>query len=277
MSAIVLHQQVTHYEIIGRGQPVVFLHSWLGSWRTWMPMMEMISDRYRAIALDFSGFGDSAQRSEPPTIDRYVEQLLAFVDALGMLPPHLVGHGLGGIVAVRAARSAPDRFGKIAIAGTPVVGSLMQPTIKPGGLGRLLGKSAGNDTWVRQVRQMSTGDEAYDELLEDIEGTSPALIQALVDAIGTLDLQPTIADLRTPLLAIYGGKDRIVTADHGERITEAHDTFRQVLMLDKSGHFPFIDQPTQFSRALLEFLSGSDKAIELKETWKRRVSQREFL
>lgn len=277
MSAIVLQQHVTHYEIIGRGQPVVFLHSWLGSWRTWLPMMEMISDRYRAIALDFAGFGDSAARGEPPTIDAYVEQLLAFTEALGMLPPHLVGQGLGGVVAVCAAHKAPDRIGKITIVGTPVLGSLMQPVTRPGGFGRLLGKGAGNDTWIKQVRQMSSGDEAYDELLEDIEATNPATIQALVEEIATLDLQPTITDLRTSLLAIYGARDKIVTPEHGERITEAHDTFRQVLTLDKSAHFPSIDQPTQFSRAILEFLSGSDKAIELKETWKRRVSQREFL
>lgn len=275
MSAIVLQQHLTHYEVIGRGQPIVFLHSWLGSWRTWMPTMEMVGDRYRAIALDFWGFGDSAPRANC-TINDYVDQVFAFLDALGMLPPHLVAHGLGGVVAVRAASRDPQRFGKVLVTGTPVIGSLLQQVARPSSLGRLLGRGS-NELWVKLVRQASNGDASFAEVVEDIEATNPATVQAIIDEICGLDLRANIGQLAQPLLAIYGGKDRILTPDHGQQIAEAHGTFRQVLTLDKSGHFPFLDQPTQFNRALLEFLGGSDKVIELKEVWKRRVSQREFL
>ncbi len=277
MSAIVIQQHLTHYEVIGRGQPVVFLHSWLGSWRTWMPTMEMIADRYRAVALDFWGFGDSPARSQPTSIDDYVEQLFAFMDGLGMLPPHIVGHGLGGVVAVRAASLKPERFGKILATGTPVVGSLLQAVIKPSGLGRLLNRTSNNDLWVKLVRQASNGDAAFTEVIEDIEATNPTTLQSVMDEMSTIDLRPQIAQLTQPLLAIYGGRDRLLTSEHGQQITETQGTFRQVLTLEKSGHFPFLDHSTQFNRALLEFLGGSDKAIELKEVWKRRVNQREFL
>jgi pimeloyl-ACP methyl ester carboxylesterase len=269
---------LTHYEVIGRGQPVLFLHSWLGSWRTWMPTMEMVGDRYRAIALDFWGFGDSATRSQTTTLDDYVEQVFSFLDTLGMLPPHVVGHGLGGVVAVRAASLRPERFGKVVLTGTPTIGALLQPITKPSGLGRLLNRgAASNDAWLKLVRQASNGDAAFAEVLEDIEATNPATLQAVIDEISTTDLRPSIAQMAQPLLAIYGGRDRILTAEHGQQIAEAHGTFRQVLTFEKSGHFPFLDQPVQFNRALLDFLSGSDKVVELKEVWKRRVSQREFL
>ncbi|PLS77006.1 MAG: alpha/beta hydrolase [Chloroflexi bacterium] len=277
MSAIIVQQHLTHYEVIGRGQPVLFLHSWLGSWRTWMPTMEMIADRYRAIAPDFWGFGDSASRGQPAHIDDYVDQIVGFVDALGMLPPHLVGHGLGGVVAIRAASVQPERFGKVLVTGTPVLGPLLQTVVKPSGLGRLLQRSSGNDLWIKLVRQVSNGDAAYNEVVEDIAATDPTILQHVLDDMITIDLLPDIARLAQPLLAIYGGRDRVLTAEHGQQITETHGTFRQVLTLEKSGHFPFLDQPTQFNRALLEFLGGSAGAIELKELWKRRVSQREFL
>ncbi len=277
MSAIVIQQHLTHYEVIGRGQPILFLHSWLGSWRTWMPAMEMVADRYRAVALDFWGFGDSAAHSQPTRIDDYVEQVLAFLDALGMLPPHIVGHGLGGVVALRAASAYPERFGKVLVTGTPIIGPLLQQVIKPSGLGRLLSRTATTDLWVKLVRQASNGDAAFAEVIEDIEATNPAMLQGILDEITTIDLRPNITRLPQPLLAIYGGRDRILTPEHGQQIAEAQGTFRQVLVLEKSGHFPFLDQPTQFNRALLEFVGGSDKVIELKEVWKRRVSQREFL
>lgn len=278
MSAIVLQQHLTHYEVIGRGQPVLFLHSWLGSWRTWMPTMEVVADRYRAIGLDFWGFGDSADQKQPLTLDAYVEQVVGFLDALGMRPPHLVGHGLGGVVAIRAASTQPERFGKVLVTGTPVLGPLLQQVLKPSGLGRLLNLGGGsNDVWVKLVRQAANGDAAFSEIIEDIQATNHATIESIVAEIGTIDLRPQIARLEQPLLAIYGARDRILTVEHGQQIAEAQDTFRQVLTLEKSGHFPFLDQPTQFNRALLEFLGGSDKVIELKEVWKRRVSQREFL
>lgn len=277
MSAIVIEQQVAHYEVIGRGQPVLFLHSWLGSWRTWMPTMETIGDRYRAIALDFWGFGDSAARNSPTTIDDYVAQVISFLDALGMLPPHVIGHGLGGVVAVRAASKHPDRFGKVLVTGTPIVGSLLQQTLKPSGLGRLLSRTVSTtDLWVKLVKQASNGDDAFAEIVEDIEATSPLTLQAIIDEITTVDLRSNLERVSQPLLAIYGGRDRILTAEHAQQIAEGHETFRQVLTFEKSGHFPFLDQSAQFNRALLEFLNGSGTAIELKEMWKRRVSQREF-
>jgi len=278
MSAIVLHQHLTHYEVIGRGQPILFLHSWLGSWRTWMPTMEVVAERYRAIALDFWGFGDSVSRNQSTTIDDYVDQVLSFLDAMGMFPPHVVGHGLGGVVAIRAAAAQPERFGKIMVAGTPILGELLQQVVRPSGIGRLLGRSTSStDLWVKLVRQASNGDAAFAEIVEDIEATNPATLQGVIDEISVLDLRPEIALLPQPLLAIYGGRDRMLSAEHGQQIAEAHGTFRQVLTFDKSGHFPFLDQPAQFNRALLDFVGGSERVIELKDMWKRRVSQREFL
>ncbi len=239
--------------------------------------MEMVADRYRAIGLDFWGFGDSAARNEPAKIDDYVDQVINFLDALGMLPPHLVGHGLGGVVAVRAASTHPHRFGKVLITGTPVVGSALQQALKPSGLGRLLNRTASTtDLWVKIVRQASNGDASFAEVVEDIEATSPAILQTIIDEITTVNLRSDIEQLTQPLLAIYGARDRILTAEHGQQIAEGQETFRQVLTFEKSGHFPFLDQSAQFNRALLEFLGGSDKVIELKEMWKRRVSQREF-
>ena len=59
MSAIVIKEGLVHYEVIGRGQPLIFIHGWLGSWRYWVPAMEQMSARHRTYALDLWGFGDS--------------------------------------------------------------------------------------------------------------------------------------------------------------------------------------------------------------------------
>jgi pimeloyl-ACP methyl ester carboxylesterase len=104
VSAIHLDNRLIHYEVVGRrGQPIIFLHSWLGSWRYWLPTMEHLSDRYRTYALDFWGFGESDRHSSSFTISEYVNMLYGFMDQLGVSKVNLAGHGLGGMVAIRAA------------------------------------------------------------------------------------------------------------------------------------------------------------------------------
>ncbi len=60
MSAILLDSSIVHYEVLGRGRPVIFLHGWVGSWRYWISSMQVTSTSYRAYALDLWGFGDTA-------------------------------------------------------------------------------------------------------------------------------------------------------------------------------------------------------------------------
>ena len=61
MSAIMIEGSIVHYEALGRGRPIVFLHGWVGSWRYWIAAMQVASTSFRAYALDLFGFGDTAR------------------------------------------------------------------------------------------------------------------------------------------------------------------------------------------------------------------------
>ncbi|MBA3943217.1 MAG: alpha/beta hydrolase [Herpetosiphonaceae bacterium] len=281
MSVVYVDKQLVHYELLGRGRPIIFLHSWLGSWRSWMPSMEAVSDRYRTLAFDFWGFGDSAPPRDDITIERYVDQLNGFVEVLGIQTPHLVGHGLGGLIAVRAASTQAARYGKVLITATPIVGTVLQPAPQTGSIGRLFGRGArGNEQWLKLVRQViggTNGASNFSEILEDIEATDPQVVNQVLAAITDVDLRSDLARLQQPLLAIYGKGDTILPAAHSAAIKDVAGRFRQLLIFEQSGHFPFLDQSNQFTRALLQFFTDEDQVVELKAEWRRRVSQREFL
>lgn len=278
MSAIHLENRLLHYEVFGRGQPIIFLHSWLGSWRYWVPLMDLAAERYRAFALDFWGFGDSERDGDSFTISDYVDLVIGFMDHLGMRQANLVGHGMGGMVAIRAVREHPDRFLKVMTVSTPLHGSLLQTVIKPGTFSRLLGRSSPSNVWTRLLKQIPIADpEVQQELVEDTDSLSEQVVQSVQDSILDTDLRPTLATLTdVALLATYGEKDTIVPPEHALFMNE-NGLPHQCIVLPKANHFPFLEQTSTFGRLLLDFLRSEGTPVEIKDAWRRRTSQRDYI
>jgi len=279
VSAIHLDNRLLHFEVVGRrGQPIIFLHSWLGSWRYWLPTMEHVSDRYRTYALDFWGFGESDRHDSQFTIAEYVNLLYAFMDHLGLTKVNLAGHGLGGMVAIRAASEQPERFIKVMVVNTPIQGSQVQSVARPGALSRLLGRSTPTNVWARLIRQLDVDyPQILAEIIEDTESLSENLVQRVLASIIETDLRPDLARLELPLLAVYGERDNIVDGSHANYLQEDHGHLQQVLKLPNSNHFPFLDQQNIFTRMLLDFLASQGSPVEMKAEWRRRVSQVEYI
>ncbi len=73
MSAIILDEKIVHYEVLGRGRPIIFLHGWVGSWRYWVPAMQTAAMSFRAYGLDLWGFGDTAHDPSCYSLDKQVK------------------------------------------------------------------------------------------------------------------------------------------------------------------------------------------------------------
>ncbi len=278
MSAIHLDNRLVHYEVFGRGQPIIFLHSWLGSWRYWVPTMDLASERYRAYAIDFWGYGESDRKGSQFNVSSYVDMLIQFMDKMGMAAANLVGHGMGGMVAVRAAREQPQRFLKVMTVATPMYGQVLAGHVKPGTFSRLLGMNSSTNVWAKLLRNIPIADpEVQQELYEDTDSLSEEVLSSVQESLLDTDLRPHVEALTVPLLAVYGGQDKIVGAEHANFLSELNDRPVQLLVLPKANHFPFLEQSNVFSRLLLDFLVSQGTPVEIKEEWKRRVNQREYL
>ena len=120
MSAITVDNDLVHYEVLGRGRPVILLHGWLGSWRYWIPTMQQLSMKYRTYALDLWGFGDSGKDISRYGFDSHVALLREFMEKLGISKAALVGHDLGAAVAVRFALQESDRVPRLMLVAPPL-------------------------------------------------------------------------------------------------------------------------------------------------------------
>src|SRR5215471_51272 len=120
MSAITVENDLVHYEVLGRGRPVIFVHGWLGSWRYWVPTMQQLSVKYRTYALDLWGFGDSGKDANHYTFKDEVVLLHDFMEKLGITKAALVGHSLGAAICLRFAMQYPDRAPRVALISPPL-------------------------------------------------------------------------------------------------------------------------------------------------------------
>jgi pimeloyl-ACP methyl ester carboxylesterase len=260
MSVIVVKEGLIHYEVIGRGKPLVFLHGWLGSWRYWVPAMEELSVNYRTYALDLWGFGDSDKLSLSYNVNAYVELLKEFLDHLGVQRTSLVGHALGGVVALLFAEAIPERVERVMGVSVPLVGA---------SINRPLASFSGNgDELARLVARRASFPEVD---LEARKADTSAIVSSMRSAMGR-DLRRVLLPLESsPVLLVHGMDDPLVKPPQSEWLQDCTGSVRAIL-LNSTQHFPMLEEQNKFNRLLKDFLAGDDLAsLELKEEWQRRL------
>jgi pimeloyl-ACP methyl ester carboxylesterase len=120
MSAITIGGDLIHYEKLGRGRPVILIHGWIGSWRYWIPLMQKLHLKFSVYTLDLIGFGDSTKDPDNYSIDSQVKMLEQFLEKLSISKAAIIGHGLGGWVAVRFANKNPDKVARVMVSSMPL-------------------------------------------------------------------------------------------------------------------------------------------------------------
>ncbi|MGQ9908584.1 MAG: alpha/beta hydrolase [Candidatus Flexifilum sp.] len=120
MSALTINGELVHYEVLGRGRPVILLHTWLGSWRYWTPTMQQLQATYRLYALDLFGFGDSAKNPVHYSLEHQIALLEDFMAQMALPKAAFIGHGLGALLAAEFARRHPDRVARLLAVSAPL-------------------------------------------------------------------------------------------------------------------------------------------------------------
>ncbi|NTV99940.1 MAG: alpha/beta hydrolase [Oscillochloris sp.] len=257
MSIVVIDNQAVHYEVFGRGRPVLFLHGWLGSWRYWFPTMEVVADHFRTYSFDFWGFGDSRRKLTQESIQNYSDQVIRFLDALGIDRVQLVGHSMGGMVALKMAITYPDRIQRVATVGAPIDGDslswLLKLTDRP-----FFADAFARLPWVRRRLFRfflgETSDPAIGEMIDDSVKSSALSLRRAVSSMWRTDLRPELNRLKVPALIVHGGRDDIVNPNQADLFDNVPTA--EVVLMPRSRHFPFLDEAPLFNDVLLRFLKA---------------------
>jgi pimeloyl-ACP methyl ester carboxylesterase len=261
MSVLLLDRQMVHYEVLGRGRPVLLLHGWVGSWRYWIPVMQAASISYRTYALDQWGYGDSSKPADHYTLARQIGLIDTFLEQMGILKLALIGHGLGAVLALKYAALHPEAVDRVMAVSMPLEEAALAPRLRTAGPGELaewlVGRTAQSDAIRAEVPKID-----------------PQAHQTIMEALAGVELEKLWKETRRPCLLVHGANDPAVLAPRPEQISDLPYLVHAVTF-EQSGHFPMIDEDNKFHRLVIDFLSlqtgDSPRELQLKEEWKRRV------
>jgi pimeloyl-ACP methyl ester carboxylesterase len=261
MSAIILESSLVHYEALGRGKPLLFLHDWLGSWRYWVPTMVDMSSSYRAYALDFWGFGDSDKVTTRYSVPGYVAQLELFMDQMGVSQVPIIGHGLGSVVGIYFALMYPERVDLLMTVSMPVSADH---------IGRPLSSFGGGDNPARTI--LGRRLKSYEEVDIEAAKTDGEAVVNSVRSTMDQDLLGALESLDLPILMVNGMEDPIIQPPDEDILMDL-DYNVYNFAFENAQHYPMLEEASKFNRLLRDFLTYRDDwdKIQVKDEWKRRM------
>jgi pimeloyl-ACP methyl ester carboxylesterase len=243
------------------GSPVVLLHAFPLSSRMWEPQIAVLRGRYRVVAPDYRGFGESELGDGQYTIEMFVDDLLQVLDSLGIERVTACGLSMGGYVLLRALERAPERFRAVVLADTR-----SQADDDQGKLGRAATlrslKSNGLEAFAEQFSAkllgpttLGRGDGLRENLVSMIRRNRVLAVGgALLALAARTDTTEALRNLRVPALILVGEEDAITPPAHSRAMADAAPGARLV-EISAAGHLSNLENPEAFNHALLGFLA----------------------
>lgn len=266
----------TRYWVEGAGAPVVLIHGLSNSIEHWLLNINVLAAEHTVYAVDLVGHGRTdkplSRSYDLPDLARFV---LDFMDALGIERADLIGHSLGGGVALTIAETSPGRVGRLVLVdslGLAVDVGIVLRLVSVPGVGEVLTRLALQGDFHKLFkRQRAIWPDSHivpDEMIrlkyeatrwEDISKTYFKALRASINFRGlrTVTLQPIIRGLRSldlPVLVVWGEQDDLVPSRHA-RIVQNEVANAQVEIFADAGHDPMVVNPERFNLLTTQFLA----------------------
>lgn len=251
----------------GASEAVVFLHGNPGSSADWRDLVAGLGEHGRAVAFDLPGFGHA---DKPRDFDYRLEGYAEFIDAalkeLGVGRAHLVVHDFGGPMGFVWAASALDAFASAVLFNTGSVTMRKWHTMariwRTPVLGELSMVATNRFVWRRALRAGGSRplpSEFIDRMYDDYDrGTKHAVLKLYratdVPYPGAGEMAGKLRELDRPALVVWGANDPFIGRKGAEALRRDLFPSAEIVMLDESGHWPFIDDPERACEPALRFL-----------------------
>ena len=264
------------YGVVGGGPPVLLVHGWLSSSRVWERLAGRLAQRFTVYSLDLTGFGESDKPLSGYGVRNGSRLLYAFCAHFGLTRASVIGHDLGGAMAVKLAADHPDVVGRLVLVCAPADEDQIDlpttlwlatlPVIGP--IFYALGRA------VRPVRKLwmrpfvADPDDLTEEVVDEAGRSTPAAVSQTLSIArreisgGRLARQARI--IKIPLLVLAGEEDQIVDPQSVGVWAGGVDK-AEICLIDGCGHLPMIERTAEFDAQVLAFLTGDARYLDYVE------------
>jgi pimeloyl-ACP methyl ester carboxylesterase len=273
-----LHGQRVCYRMAGEGPPIALIHGITSSSAVWVDLMRDLADAgYRVIAPDLFGHGASAKPKGDYSLGAYASGVRDLLGLLGFESATVVGHSLGGGIAMQLAYQFPEYCERLVLISSGGLGREVSPLLRaatlPGaelvmplivrnwgvrtgetiaGFLDRVGIEAGP-----HLREMGRG---YASLVDaDAQQAFVNTLRAVIDAGGqkVSAMDRLYLAERMPMLIVWGARDPIIPVEHGRR-AHAEIPHSRFIEIPDARHWPQLDKPRLVCRELSEFISNTE-------------------
>ncbi len=287
---LAIHGRRVCFRRSGSGPVVVLLHGVTGRSEQWDPVIPLLEERFEVVAPDLLGHGRSAKPRGDYSLGAYASGVRDLMIALGHTRATVVGHSLGGGIAMQFAYQFPERCERLALVSSGGLGEevhlLLRAATLPGSElvlplianRRTLGVGAAVGAFLDRLGLQAGSDVAeiargYSSLAE--AGARQAFIhtlRGLLDfggqRVSATDRLYLAAEMAT--LIVWGRRDPLIPVRHSGIAHRAMPASR-LEVFDEAGHFPQVEEPVRFARVLTDFIESTEPSAIDPEGLRERV------
>lgn len=243
---------------------VVLLHGYLESLLVWDDFIPLLYKQVRVVTLDLPGHGISVVTGECHTMEFLADTVAEGLKALGIERCTLVGHSMGGYVALAFCERHPEMLdGLVLLSSTPnpdteekAENRRREIALVKAGKKELLARVAPAAGFAEENRARM--QDAIEDLTEQVFITEDEGIVALLDGmIGRKDQNEMLRQTKVPVLFILGRKDNYIPVEVAEKMVAGHPEAK-IVWLENSGHMGFLEEPEKTAEALLDFVKTTN-------------------
>ncbi len=288
VKTVTLHGRPVTYAHAGKGPVLLLIHGMAGNFQNWQEVIEPLARHHTVLAPDLPGHGGSAPGFGDYSLGALAAGLRDLLAALGHDRATLVGHSLGGGIAMQFAYQFPEMTERLVLVSSGGLGLEVSPVLRAAalpGADRFIATTAGAVGAVGSAvgRGLKLiGLQANADIAEVVRGYTSladpdrraAFLATLRSVVGTGGQRVHAGDRLyltegLPVLIIWGARDSIIPAHHGE---SAHQLIpgSQLEVFDAVGHLPQLEAPARFVTVLERFLTETEPNLFDAEEWRAR-------
>jgi pimeloyl-ACP methyl ester carboxylesterase len=234
-----------------KGQAVLFIHGAGGNGHAWVNILNRLSGDHSPVAIDLPAHGRSGGLVAATSVEAYCDIVDKFIEVTQFKPCVLVGHSMGGAIALTYALKSPGKLTGIVLSSTGARLRVLPDTLdmwKQASMGRAV------NAYTRTAYSEKTSMDIVRQGWMEQRKTDPRVRHGDFQVCDRFDLMQQIKDIAVPTLVLCGTDD-VVTPPKYAQYLQANIPGARLVMLPDAGHAAYAEQPEAMAKALAAFLT----------------------